>query len=124
MATHGSFYWNELMTTEPEKAAQFYAALTGATVDPMPMAFGTYHVLKKDGVPLGGIMAMPPDAPPMPNHWFSYMAVDDADEAVTRVRELGGAIYKEPFEVPDVGRIAVIADSTGAALGIITPVPR
>jgi len=124
MAMHGSFYWNELMTSEPDKAAGFYAALTGATVDTMQMDFAPYLVLMKEGKPMGGIMGHVPDAPPMPNHWFSYMAVDDVDAAVARIREVGGMIHREPFDIPMVGRIAIIADNTGAPLGIITPVER
>lgn len=124
MAEQGTFYWNELTTTDPAGAAAFFASLTGCTVDVMKMDFGDYRVLKVGGRPAGGIMGMSPDMPPdSPPQWFSYMVVEDVDAACARTKELGGMVLKEPWDVPEVGRIAFIADPTGAALGIITPAP-
>jgi predicted enzyme related to lactoylglutathione lyase len=59
----------------------------------------------------------------MPPHWMTYVAVDDVDGAVRTTREAGGTVHREPFDVEGVGRIAIIADPTGAVLGIMTPVP-
>jgi predicted enzyme related to lactoylglutathione lyase len=53
-----------------------------------------------------------------------YIAVEDVDAAVAATRAAGGRVIKEVFEIPDTGRIAIIADPTGAALGIMTPSPR
>ena len=67
MATHGAFYWNELMTTDPVAAAAFFKGLIGYDVSEMPMPDGdggTYRVLMKDGKPMGGIMGMAPGLPP------------------------------------------------------------
>ena len=60
----------------------------------------------------------------VPPHWFTYIAVDDVDAAVAATRTAGGRVIKEVFEVPDTGRIAIITDPTGAALGIMTPSRR
>jgi predicted enzyme related to lactoylglutathione lyase len=60
----------------------------------------------------------------VPPHWFTYIAVDDVDAAVAATRAAGGKVMKDVFEVPDTGRIAIIADPTGAALGIMTPASR
>ena len=118
MAEHGSFYWNELMTTDPAAAAGFFAALTGCRIDTMPMPGGDYRVMMLGDRPAGGIMGL---APGMPEGWFSYMAVDAVDAACSKVVELGGKVHKQPFEVPGVGRIAIVADSTGLPVGLITP---
>jgi predicted enzyme related to lactoylglutathione lyase len=61
------------------------------------------------------------DVPPM---WLPYLAVPNVDEAVTRVRNHGGAVHAEPMAVPGVGRFAITADRQGAVLGLITPAPR
>ena len=123
MAQHGTFYWNELRTTDPAGAAAFYAGLTGATVAEMAMPDGPYRVLLQGEKPVGGIMAMAPGLPPgTPPHWFGYLAVDDVDASCARVRELGGTVVMEPFEVEGVGRIAILLDVAGAAIGLITPV--
>jgi uncharacterized protein len=120
MAQHGSFYWNELMTPDPAAAASFFAALTGCRIDTMPMPEGEYRVMVLGDRPAGGIMGL---APGMPEGWFSYMAVDDVEASCAKVLELGGKVHKQPFEVSGVGRIAIVADPTGAALGIIKPAP-
>jgi hypothetical protein len=121
MSQHGSFHWNELMTADPERAAAFYAGLTGCRIDTMPMPDGTYRVMMQGDRPVGGIMQATGD---MPEGWFAYLAVDDVDAACVRLTELGGQVLKPVFEVPGVGRIAIVRDPTGAALGIMTPAPR
>jgi predicted enzyme related to lactoylglutathione lyase len=125
---HGNFYWNELMTSDPEGATAFYSALVGWEVVAMPMpgADGqTYWVMKNDGKPVGGIMAMPPGMPAgIPPHWSSYVAVADVDASAKRVTELGGMVHKPPFDIPEVGRMAVIGDPTGAVIHLITPVAQ
>ena len=118
MAQHGSFYWNELMTPDPAAAASFFAALTGYRIDTMPMLEGEYRLMVLGDRPAGGIMG---PAPGRPEGWFSYMAVDDVDASCAKVLELGGKVHKQPFEVSGVGRIAIVADSTGLPVGQITP---
>ena len=125
MAEHGTFYWNELMTADPEAAAAFFGKLVGWEVDKMTMPEGEYRVMKLGGKPAGGIMGRPPGVPDhVPPHWLSYLAVSDVDAACATTMAEGGKTIRPPFDVPGVGRIAIIADPTGAVLGIITPVPR
>jgi predicted enzyme related to lactoylglutathione lyase len=122
---HGMFHWNELATPDPDRAVAFFTSLVGWQVAPMAMPEGTYHVLQRDGEAAGGIMAMPAGLPPgTPAHWLSYLAVDDVDAVCRRTAELGGRVLRQPWDIPGVGRIAVIADPTGAALGVITPASR
>jgi len=65
--------------------------------------------------------ATPPGVPP---HWFNYIEVDDVDHRVALVAENGGKVLRPAFNVPNVGRIAIIADATGAAVGLMTSTPR
>ncbi len=58
MWSHGSFYWNELMTHDPERAKKFYASSIGWTFDAMPMPDGTYWLAKLEDKPVGGIFPM------------------------------------------------------------------
>lgn len=125
MTTHGTFYWNELITTDPAAGAAFLSDLVGGyEVREMPMPDGTYRVLMRDGRPVGGVMALAGLPPGTPPHWQSYLAVDDVDAAVRRATELGGRTIREPFDVEGVGRIAVIKDPQGAVLSLITPVEQ
>jgi predicted enzyme related to lactoylglutathione lyase len=119
---HGTFMWNELMTTDVEKAKAFYAKTIGWNIEAMPMPNGTYWIAKVDGKPVAGLMAMMPDVPAgTPPHWFSYLEVDNVDARVKAVTANGGKVMRPPFDIPDVGRIAIIADATGAAMGLMTP---
>jgi uncharacterized protein len=56
-----------------------------------------------------------------PSHWLTYLACDDVDATAAKAEELGGRTYKAPFDVPTVGRMAILADSTGAVFGIFHP---
>ncbi len=120
---HGTFVWNELLTRDVEAAKAFDARIVGWTFKPMPMPeSGTYWLAEIDGKPVAGIMAMPHDMPPhVPAHWFEYLEVDDVDARLKLIMEAGGAMMRSPFDVPDVGRLGFATDSTGAALGLMTP---
>lgn len=121
---HGSVWWNELMTRDADAAKAYYHDLLGWEFDAMPMADGVYHVAMLGGKPVAGIMDMSGIAElgQVPVHWFTYLAVKDLDAALDKTRTEGGSIQREPFEVPDVGRIAIVTDPTGAAVGLMTPV--
>lgn len=122
-STHGLIWWSELMTRDPARARDYYAALTGWTFTAMPTSGGTYEVANREGRPVAGIMDISglPGMEAVPAHWFTYIAVADVDAAVAATRAAGGQVIKDVFDVPEVGRIAIITDPTGAALGIMTP---
>jgi predicted enzyme related to lactoylglutathione lyase len=52
---------------------------------------------------------------------MTYIAVTDVDAACSTAGKSGGAVLKAPFDVPGVGRIAMIKDPAGAVVGLITP---
>ena len=55
------------------------------------------------------------------SHWLSYLAVDDVDKRVAQMTSSGASVERAPFDVPNVGRIAVVRDPGGAVLGLLTP---
>ncbi len=120
---HGTFCWNELMTPDIDAAKRFFTDTIGWTWQGMPMPDGTYWLAQQDGKPVAGAMALQGVAPPgTPPHWVSYLEVDDVDARCARLTAGGGQICRAPFDVPGVGRIAIVADPTGAALAWMTPV--
>jgi uncharacterized protein len=122
MWSHGNFYWNELMTRDAEKAKKFYSASIGWTFDAMPMENGTYWVAKMGDKAVGGIFPMSgPEFDAVPENWMSYLAVDDVDARLNKATAAGAKVMREPFDVPMVGRIAVIQEPGGAVVGWITP---
>ena len=121
---HGHFHWNELNTWNVEEAKAFYATTLGWTYEGFPMAEGgEYTVCMADGEPAAGIFEMCKGMgmDEVPDHWFAYIAVDDVDARVQGVGAAGGAICREPFDVPGVGRISIVQDGTKAVVGWITP---
>ena len=126
MADHGTFYWNELSTTDIEGAKAFYGSLGGWSFSEMPMANGeTYHVGMVGESPAGGIMGMPEGAPAgTPPYWRAYVAVDDVDAAVAAATANGAAVLMAPFDVPGVGRICTLRDPQGAEISIMTPAAK
>jgi predicted enzyme related to lactoylglutathione lyase len=123
-ATHGKFFWNELMTRQVERAKKFYADTIGWSFEAMPMpgGTGTYWIAKNGGEPAGGILDISaPEFGPAPECWMSYIAVDDVDARVKKATAAGAKLMKPIFDVPGVGRIAIVMDPIGAGIGWITP---
>ena len=117
--THGAFSWSELMTSDPAAATAFYSALFGWTVQTSDMGTGPYHMVKLGDTAVGGVMGMPPDAPPMPPHWGCYVTVDSVDDTLAKCAALGGKTLVPAMDVPGVGRMAVIQDPQGAVLNVM-----
>ena len=122
MTSHGYFHWNELMAHDVEKAKKFYAATIGWTFDAMSTPNGTYWVATMGDTPVGGIFPMVgPDFADMPEQWVSYLAVDDVDARVKQATAAGAKVMQPPFDIPDVGRIAILREPGGAMIAWITP---
>jgi predicted enzyme related to lactoylglutathione lyase len=113
------------MTRDVEGAKTFYGETLGWSFDAMPMGEGgTYWVCKDGDQPVGGILDMsPPDFEGLPPQWFSYLSVDDVDARVDKATGAGAILRRPAFDIPGVGRIAIIEDPTGAAIGWMTPAP-
>ena len=83
---------------------------------------GTYWVCKDGDQPVAGILDMNgPGFEGIPDHWFAYLAVDDVDARIGRATAAGAKLLRPMFDVPGVGRIAIVQDPIGAVLGWITP---
>ena len=118
---HGEFSWNELLTTDPAAATEFYTQLFGWTTQDFPMSDFTYTVVKLKGAEQGqgGLMPIPSHAKGMPPAWFPWVTVDNVEATVKQAVQLGGKVLVEPKDIPEVGRFAVIQDPQGAAITII-----
>jgi predicted enzyme related to lactoylglutathione lyase len=75
-------------------------------------------MIKANGQTHGGFGSPPGNPPP---HWMGSVLVDSADAAAERAKKAGGKILAEPMEIPNVGRLAVIADPQGAVLSAFSP---
>jgi predicted enzyme related to lactoylglutathione lyase len=85
----------------------------------MDMPEGRYHVVTVGDTAVGGIMRSPPGAASMPPAWGSYVTVSDVDAVIGKVPSLGGKVVAGPFDVPKVGRMAVLQDPQGAVINVM-----
>lgn len=120
---HGQFCWNELRTRDSERARQFYADTIGWTFEASATPDGhTYWVALSDGKPVAGLFPLvSPRFADVPESWMSFLAVDDVDARVAKAVKAGAKLVMPIFDVPNVGRIAMLMEPGGAGVGWITP---
>jgi hypothetical protein len=117
----GTFCWPELATSDQAGAEKFYAGLFDWTMAVTPMGPDAhYTIFLKDGNPVAAGSTLMPDvaAQGVPPHWLSYVSTDDVDASVAQAQKLGGTLLAGPFDVMEHGRMAVLADPSGAAFAL------
>lgn len=112
----GAPCWVDIMTSDVDRARDFYGQLLGWTSNEPSEEFGGYFMFLKDDVPVAGGMPEMPDAGP-PNIWTIHLAVDDATKAAEVAVANGGTVAAGPMDVADLGSMLVIIDPAGAAVG-------
>ncbi len=121
---HGKFCWNELNTRNIEREKRFYGDTLGWSFEAMPAdeSGGSYWLIKMNGEDVGGMFDISdPYYRDLPESWLGYIEVDDIDGRVARAKQAGARVMKEPFDVPGVGRIAILVEPGGALIGWMTP---
>jgi len=114
------------MTTDTAAADSFYKKVVGWTSVPFAPD-GSYSVLNnKAGAGVAGLMKLPDAAKQMgaPPNWMIYVGTPNVDDTAVRIASLGGRVLKQPENIPDTGRFAVVQDPFGATFGIFQPPPN
>jgi predicted enzyme related to lactoylglutathione lyase len=108
--------WVDTSQPDPEAAVGFYADLFGWEFEDVmpPGSEGKYFIARIRGGDVAAVGSVPDAAPPAAT-WNTYVWVESADEAASKVRDAGGGVVMEPFDVMDSGRMAVFTDPEGAA---------
>ena len=124
-ASSGRFVWYELMTTDMKAAGDFYASVVGWTVQASPMPGMDYTLFMSGESMIAGLMNQPEESRKMgaPPSWIGYVGVDDIDAATARAKQLGGTVYVEPRDIPNMGRFSVVADPQMAVFSMFQAVP-
>jgi uncharacterized protein len=111
--------WVDILAPDPGATMSFYGGLLGWEFDgPGP---GEYFVAKKRGRDVAGVGPQPPG---VRTAWNTYISVANAEQAAERVARVGGTVVADPFDALPAGRLAVIADPSGAVVGVWEPVER
>jgi uncharacterized protein len=106
--------WVDAGAHDVDAALSFYGELFGWEFKGpglMPDHGGRYFVATREGGDVAGVGSLPPDTTPA---WKTYIAVASADDAATSAASAGGQVLVEPFDAAPAGRMAVLADPTGA----------
>jgi predicted enzyme related to lactoylglutathione lyase len=113
-----TFSWAELCTPDVGAAKSFYRALFGwDTVEvsmSMPSGPVDYTVFLAGTAEAAGLL--PAEGAPC---WLAYVEAVDADAVAADVVRLGGEVLAEPFDVPRIGRIAVLAGRSGETFAVM-----
>ena len=117
----GRFTWYELLTSDPQGGIDFYTKLVGwgtmTWEGDMP-----YDMFTVGDNPIAGVMQLPEEAKAAgaPPHWLGYVYTPDLDGTTAKARELGGNVLNE-IALPDIGRIAILADPQGGVIAVFQP---
>jgi uncharacterized protein len=112
------FAWHDLLTHKISSAKKFYAKVLGWTYVVEPE---DYHLMMVDDCAVGGIMTAPEYLQKIPPFWSTYLRTDNVDAACRRASDLGGLIFRAPWDIPGIIRMAVIADPSGAIFNVLQP---
>lgn len=116
----GEVCWRELRTKDLPAAREFYSKMFGWGLEQSKVTDMPYQEIVLNGNSQGGMMSMDGDEwGDVPSHWANYIAVDSADETAAKITANGGSIRVPPFDAPGVGRMAMVADPSGADFAII-----
>jgi predicted enzyme related to lactoylglutathione lyase len=122
--TPGTFCWVDLGTTDLAGAKKFYGELFGwVYVDQPAGPDMEYAIVKQKGRDIAAAYQMNKEMleTGIPTHWLSYVSVADVDATARSSEELLGNVIQPPFDISDVGRVAVIQDNVGAVFAIFQP---
>jgi predicted enzyme related to lactoylglutathione lyase len=110
------------MTSDPEKSKAFYGELFGWTAEAAGEEYGGYITFAKDGKSVAGAMRNDP-ATGVPDVWSVYLATADIQATRDAAVVSGATVIVEPMPVPETGHMGMVADPTGAAIGLWQPDP-
>ena len=120
LAAPGEWIWSSLHAANPDTAAAFYQTLFGYDVFDLPSDDGLEHViLSTDDYARASVNALPSDSSRRHPHWLNFVRVVDAVGVAAKAVALGGRVLVEPHIDRHGGKVAVVADPTGAPFGLM-----
>jgi uncharacterized protein len=110
---HGVPCWVSGTHPDPEAASAFYAGLMGWDA----RQEGPAHAFSLRGRDVAGISP----GSDGPAAWRTYVWVDDAEATAHDATAAGGTIVEPLADLPGAGRTTVLADPSGAPIGVVQP---
>ncbi|HEY1369256.1 MAG TPA: VOC family protein [Gaiellaceae bacterium] len=115
----GKFVWHEQVSSDPKQAQDFYTQLFGWGTEVFQPGEADYTMISSGGQSHGGFGKAQEGAPPP--HWLSHIRVESVDKTVEKAKKAGGKLAAGPFDMGEVGRMAIISDPQGAYVSVYQP---
>jgi predicted enzyme related to lactoylglutathione lyase len=115
----GKFVWHEQVSPDPTQAQAFYTELFGWGTEVFKPGEADYTMISAGGGSHGAFATAMEGAPPP--HWLGHVRVDKLEETIENAKQAGGKLAAGPFEMGEVGRMAIITDPQGAHLSAYEP---
>jgi uncharacterized protein len=116
----GAPCWIDLMSSNVERAQDFYGTVFGWTFESAGPEYGGYINAAKEGHPVAGLMGNNPESQ-APDGWSTYFHTADINVTTAAVTSAGGSTCMGVMEVPAKGFMAMATDPSGAMFGLWQP---
>jgi predicted enzyme related to lactoylglutathione lyase len=117
--TVGTFVWHEHVSADPSQAQEFYTQLFGWSTEVFKPGETDYTMISSGGQRHGGFSKALEGAPPP--HWLGHIHIKNLEQTIEKVASAGGKLAAGPFEMGEVGRIAIVSDPQGAFFSVYEP---
>jgi len=108
------------LSRDGKKAAEFYRAVGGyKVIENTASNRLSDYVLASKGYARATVKTLPGAYAQVQPNWLPFVRVKNVGEAVELAKQLGGRTLIEPKPERFDGKVAVIADPTGAAIGLL-----
>jgi predicted enzyme related to lactoylglutathione lyase len=116
----GDWIWIQLLSRDAPKAAEFYHKVAGyeAVQNTISNRLSDYVLVSK-GYARATVRSIPSGKTEVQPTWLPFVRVKNVGDSVARAKELGGQVCIEPKPELFNGKVAVVADPTGAAIGLL-----
>lgn len=114
--TIGAVSWRDLTVANADEVGQFYAAVTGWELEPLSMGEYDDYLMKSPVTkePVAGVCHSRGVNQHLPPQWLMYITVENLEESLQKVTELGGKVLGEKRSMGKAGFYALIQDPAGA----------
>ena len=117
----GAFWWADLSTPEPAKAAEFYETVFGWSIQAGQGKEAGYLHIRNAEEFIGGIQSQSDRDPNAPPHWLIYFQTTDCVRLTQQAEDLGAHAFLPPVAMPNVGTVSVLMDPQAAVFALYEP---
>ena len=119
LAEPGDWIWIQHLSRDAKKAAEFYRKIGGYNVVENDLKGGSDYVLVSDGYARAAMRTIRGNHPHVQPNWLPFVRVKNLGESLALTTQLGGAVQIAPKPELFDGKVAMISDPTGAAIGLM-----